>query len=102
MSHQIDDEILAKRDRQSFDAGFRSGIGFAIDEGKEQLIAASPELLEACKETREACAACFRVIAFLGGSAVDLLDVELSRCGVKEGFGQRAQNAIAKAEGGAR
>jgi len=62
-----------------------------------RLIAAAPELLDACKELRAACAACFRVIGAAG--LVDQIEAELDTAGVTEGFGSRAGAAIAKAEG---
>lgn len=56
------------------------------------------ELLEACMELRDACAACFRVIATQPGLS-QALEVEFPLAGVMEGFGVRAQNAIRKARG---
>ncbi len=55
------------------------------------------ELLECLREMRDACAICFRVIA--GAGLADAVDAEFRRCGMKEGFGVRAGDAIAKAEG---
>jgi hypothetical protein len=62
------------------------------------------ELLAALKECREAAAAAMRVIADLDtgadtGEGVDMLLIELHRVGVSHGFGVRADQAIAKAEG---
>ena len=55
------------------------------------------DLLNSLKEMREACAACFRVILQFDG-ATDILDAEFRRIGIREGFGQRASQAIAQAE----
>jgi hypothetical protein len=49
-NHQLDEEILRRRDKDSFDAGFSAGIGWALSEANEPLIAAAPELLEALKQ----------------------------------------------------
>lgn len=56
-------------------------------------------LLAALKETRDAAAACFRVIGALGDQAINALDHELTAAGVKKGFGERAAAAINRAEG---
>lgn len=64
-----------------------------------QLIAAAPELLESLMEMREACAACFRVIATQEG-LVDAAEREFTSARLREGFGVRAQDAIAKASEG--
>jgi hypothetical protein len=56
------------------------------------------QLIEALDEMREAAAACFRVIASVPKLS-DRLEQELIRAGVKEGFGGRAQDVLAKARG---
>lgn len=67
------------------------------------LMARAPELLEqrdelltSLKEMKEAAAACFRVI--LDGGLMNDLALELRKAGVDNGFGLRANTAIAKAE----
>ena len=69
------------------------------------LIAAAPDLYESCKEMREVCAALFRVIANLElpakATAIGLLENELKAIGIVNGFGERAQKAVAKADGAA-
>ena len=59
-------------------------------------------LVAALRETREAAAACFRVIADQDSKHIDgILDqveVELAKAGVKDGFGVRADAALALAE----
>ena len=66
---------------------------------KPQSVVASSDLLaavELLKEMREACAACFRVIAQTEDPTImERFDAELSKCGVKEGFGVRTQDFIA-------
>lgn len=55
--------------------------------------------VELLTESREACAACFRVIAATTDpTIIDRLDAELKMAGVKEGFGVRIQNFIAANE----
>jgi hypothetical protein len=52
--------------------------------------------VELLTEAREACAACFRVIAATNDPTItERLDTELKMAGVKEGFGVRIQNFIA-------
>lgn len=66
------------------------------------LITAAPELLQSCKELRDACAAMMRVIAAAIPDRADILDCFMDECrdaGVVNGFGVRAQRAVAKAEG---
>ena len=55
------------------------------------------EIIEILKEMREACAACFRVIARYDLSAE--LGHELGETIVKDGFGVRCQKLIKKLEG---
>lgn len=64
-----------------------------------RLMRAAPELLDSCKETRDACAALFR---FVGerGLGIEAMEAILT-AGVKDGFGARADTAIATATGGA-
>ena len=50
------------------------------------------------KEMREACAACFRIIAWRGSSKK--LESVLRESGVRSGFGVRCQKVIAKLEAG--
>ena len=57
----------------------------------------SAELLASCKELREACAACFRVIARVPNLS-EKLEVELRVAGVEKGFGKRAGDLISKVE----
>jgi len=59
------------------------------------------DLLACLKEMREACASCFRVIAVtdVPDNLIPLLQAELKESGVADGFGLRADAAIAKAEG---
>jgi len=62
-----------------------------------KLIAAAPDLLEACKELRDALAAAMRVV-----SGSEYADAWLAVCdsiGIKPGVGKRADAAIEKAEG---
>jgi hypothetical protein len=61
----------------------------------EQNLKAS--MIESLKEMREACAACFRVIA-KRSETIDEAEAEFSRIGLKEGFGGRCQDVIAEAE----
>lgn len=55
-------------------------------------------LIAAAKECREACAACFRVIAEMGEPAITAMEIEFLKAGVTKGFGVRIQDAIARAE----
>ena len=55
------------------------------------------ELLMSCKELREACAAAMRVLEHMKDGA-DFFMFELQLAKVENGFGVRAQEAIAKAE----
>ena len=64
------------------------------------LIAAAPDLLAACKELRKACAAAMRVMSALADALPEQrFFEELKNVGIKDGFGKRAQAAVAKAEG---
>lgn len=65
-------------------------------EADARMIAATPELLASCKELREAAAAMMRVLFDAG--LEDQLVLELLSAGVKDGFGKRAGDVIAKAE----
>jgi hypothetical protein len=67
-------------------------------EADGRLLAAAPDLLLSCMELREACAACFRVIAHRS-ETVDEMEAELKRVGLKPAFGVRGQEAITKATG---
>lgn len=59
--------------------------------GSTRLLAA----VELLKENREACAACFRVMAQTHDPTImHRLNAELSRAGVKQGFGVRTQDFI--------
>jgi hypothetical protein len=66
---------------------------------KSQTAVFSSELFTAVElltEAREACAACFRVIAATSDPTItDRLDTELKMAGVKPGFGLRIQKFIA-------
>jgi hypothetical protein len=55
------------------------------------------EILLVLKEMRDACAACFRVIA-IDDKSVRLLSVALKEAKIKEGFGGRCQDLIKKLE----
>jgi hypothetical protein len=55
-------------------------------------------LLAACKELREAVAALFRVCYDSDLDVTEAYGAELKRIGIADGFGVRAQAAIAKAE----
>lgn len=63
------------------------------------LIEAAPALLESCKELREAAAAMMRVLSRHPQLADDLQAELSATSGVSDGFGVRAQHAIARAEG---
>jgi hypothetical protein len=54
-------------------------------------------LLRGAKEMREAAAACFRVIASVP-NLIQELEKELHRVGISDGFGERIQEVIKKAE----
>lgn len=69
----------------------------AEEEANANLIAAAPELLAALKEMREACAAGMRVLHIAGLEEPFL--AEARAVGVTDGFGKRADELIAKAEG---
>ena len=62
------------------------------------LIAAAPDLLASAKELLEALAALFRVCVASGHDVTPAYQAELTRLGVADGIGVRAQDAIAKAE----
>jgi hypothetical protein len=62
-----------------------------------RLIAAAPDLLEACRELRDGLAAAMRAIAICDGA--DAFIAELKNAGVTNGVGVRGDAAIAKAEG---
>lgn len=47
-----DEEVLRRRDKDSFDAGFSAGIGWAINTDNEPLFAAAQDVLEALKALR--------------------------------------------------
>lgn len=74
------------------------GMGDEQEDANAHLIAAAPDLYAAALELREAVAACFRTIIRIPGLA-DRLETELIAAGVKEGFGKRAGEALAKARG---
>jgi hypothetical protein len=65
------------------------------------LIAAAPELLKSCKELRDALAGAMRVIVNHDCDVASAFEREMNRLGIKPGVGVRADEAIAKAEGGA-
>lgn len=79
-----------------------------LNEADGFLIASAPDLLAALKECREAVAAAMRVIADIDAGKLigmepdtkyqRLID-ECAMAGVSNGFGVRADTAIAKAEG---
>lgn len=73
-------------------------VAFGVGEADGALIVSAcnafDEMLASLKECREALAACFRTV-----DDIDALADELRRVGVADGFGVRAQRAIAKAEG---
>src|ERR1700677_4031269 len=68
------------------------------------LHAAAPALLEAVRECREAAAACFRALVTMEDGSPDrknqaILENEMLRAGVRNGFGLRADMAINAAIG---
>ena len=68
------------------------------------LHAAAADLLEAVRETREAAAACFRAFVTMEDGSPDrknqaILENEMLRAGVRNGFGLRADMAINAAIG---
>lgn len=74
-------------------------------EANTRLIAAAPDLLTALKDVRAAAAAMARVISQAVEAKADIMDDledEFIRSGVLNGFGVRADAAIARAEGGTR
>ena len=80
-----------------FTEGCTKTIAAVYDKGDVPLVAAAPELLAALKELRDVASVMARGIA-----AVDLTDdlvAALRAEGLPEGFGSRADAAIAKAEG---
>ena len=78
----------------------RGDAGPEMIDANARLIAAAPDLLDACKEFREACAAAVRVLATMCSDAAnDAWQQELDRLGISDGFGVRGEAAIAKAEG---
>ena len=68
-------------------------------EANALLIAAAPDLLAALKDMRDALAAMMRVVAMHKGAIAEEFGQEIDRLGIRRGFGVRAQNAIARAEG---
>lgn len=62
-----------------------------------ELIAAAPDLLASLKEMREACAAAMRLLHTVYLDERFVSDVH--QLGIADGFGVRADRAIAKAEG---
>lgn len=64
--------------------------------GSAQLVEQVEGLSESLREMRQVCAALMRVVDETG--AVDQMEVEFLVCGIKEGFGVRADEAIAKTE----
>jgi hypothetical protein len=83
------------RDLQDFIQFHHNPIVAQLNEEKKHL---ASKLLRVAKELREACAACFRVICDHG--AIDAVEAELKRIGIKDGFGKRAQDTIAEVENG--
>lgn len=92
---------------------FRKSDDFAIDTCADaisvisRLKAQRDELMAACKELREASAACLRVFAAWQQLArlgiydpIKEIENELASIGLDDGWGKRAQAAIAKVEGG--
>ena len=57
------------------------------------------ELVASCRELVTACAALFRVISRANEIAQEDFESELLAVGVKDGFGKRAMDLLAKAEG---
>lgn len=77
-----------------------AGTDLADGLANANLIAAAPDLLKACKEYREACAAAMRVLAAMcSDAAINAWRDELKQLGIADGFGVRGEVAIAKAEG---
>ena len=68
-----------------------------------RLIAAAPELLDCCKELRDALAGAMRVMVAHACAEGDALTEdfvsEIARLGISDGIGVRADAAIANAEG---
>ncbi len=73
-----------------------SGV-YGPDGADRPLIAAAPDLLAALKEMRQVAAAAMAVIEQCG--LVDAFVDRLALMGVLDGFGVRADSALAKAEG---
>ena len=61
-----------------------------------------PELLVAAKECREALASLMRAVyaSQMPGPIIDAWEADLKELGIKDGFGKRLQEAIAKQEAG--
>ena len=68
-------------------------------EANARLIATAPDLLAALKDMRDALAAMMRVVAMHEGAIAEEFGQEIDRLGIRRGFGVRAQDAIARAEG---
>ena len=67
-------------------------------EANARLIAATPDLLDSCKELRDGLAAAMRVMVHYE-AATRYFEIELNKLGIPNGIGKRADTVIAKAEG---